>query len=423
MHRGFSFYYGEALKASAKTIYKNRCFFNYILYFLAEFFGRLFIIFNAHFNLAAVRQGYVIRKCNLLNFSSSFKDTGKRTSIWTYILALCFEGLIIIAGLVALSAVTAILGAIGYGVSELINFDTPELLIYLFAVPGIPLCSLYLLVIFLIFSPTAYIIANNEGISAGETIASCFRSMLNRGKITVFLTYFVSNLLKILYLTAVGVGGYFLFLYVVPTNLFVPLIIVWCLVAFAVYLTFAPILTLANRVVKERLFEDIVLDPVTAVRLNEKVNLKECDGKAKTEVTVQNLASLFEYTDDPYRILEKTEKKSQIFILPTDKKERGKERTVDLNSAMLANGKNVVHKSVAIEGIKPETAEQEKKTEVKPLTEPVSASERIEVKAPPVVKTEEVKPQPTVNAEEGPVGAEPNAFTQAEIAPSTQESI
>lgn len=413
MHRGFSFYYGEGLKASGRTIYKNKCFFRYILYFLAEFFGRILIIFNVHFNLAAVRQGYIVRKCNLLNFSSSFKDTGRRASVWTYLLALCLEGLIVIAGLVALSAVTAAFGAIGYGVSELIKFDKPEYFVFLFAAPGVPLCALYLLVICLIFSPTAYIIANNEGISAGEVIASCFRSMLTSGKITVFLTYFVSNLIKLLYISAAGVGGYFLFNKVVPSDLFVPLIIVWCILSFAIYLTFAPVLTLTNRVVKEHLFEDVVLDPVTAVRLNEKVNLKECNGKVLTEVTVQNLASLFEYTDDPYRILEKTDRKSQIFLFPDDRKKK----EVNLSSAMLAGKKSGVPRPAVKAGkrVETESAEPLLKREVKPLSEPLSATEHVEIKRPQEsakVENSEVK-----------VDTAPSVLPETAVKPSASESV
>lgn len=413
MYRGFSYYYGEGLKASGRTIYKNKCFFRYILYFIAEFFGRLFIIFNAHFDLAAVRQGYVIRKCGILNFSSSFKDTGKRASVWTYILALCLEVLIVIAGLAVIGALTAILGAIGYGIGELVNFEKTEYFIFLFAVPGLPLCALYLLVISLIFSPTAYIIANNQGISAGEVIGSCFRSMLTRGKITVFMTYFVSNLLKLLYLSAMGAGGYFLFELVVPSTLFVPLLIVYSLVAFAIYLTFAPILTLTNRVVKEHLFEDIVLDPVTAVRLNEKVNLKSCDGKALTEVTANTLASLFEYTDDPYRILENDEKKSQIFLLPDGKKKK----EVDLNSAMLTGRKITVHGPSVKAAVKTETERVEPliKKEVKPLKEPLSASERVEFKKPQ--ESVEEKSQVT------PVDTAPSVLPETEAKPSVQENV
>lgn len=324
MHRGFNYYYREGLKTSGKTLYRNKCYFRFILYFLSEFFGRILILFNAHFNLANIRQGYVIRKANELNFSSSFRNVGHRVSIRTYILTLCLEGLIIIAGIVASAILAAILGSIGYAVSKIASYQNYELFVLIFAAPSVLLMALYVLVTLLIFSPTAYIMTNNEGVSAGETIGACYRSMLNSGKMTVFLTYFVSGLIKILYLGAFATGGYFV-LGLVPQDYTVVTFIAWVIVTFIGYLAFAPILTLTNRVVKEHLFEDIVLDPVTAARVNEKVNLSVCNGKKiLREVVPQNLASLFEYTEDPYRILKETEKKSQLLI--TGSKNVGKKK-------------------------------------------------------------------------------------------------
>ena len=320
MNRGFKYYFDEALTASAKTIYKNKCFFRFILYSIAEFFGRLLIVFNLHFNLSAVRQGYVARKCNMLNFSSSFKDTGKRASVWTYLLTVCLQALIAFAGFVVICAAASAFGGIGYGISKLVNYEKYEIFVLLFTAPFVPLCAVYMLIAFLIFSPTAYIIANNAGISAGEAIASCFRTMLGKGKGAVFAVYFVSGLLRLLYFTAVGTGGYFLLTEVVPSNMFAFILVIWIIASLLLYLTFAPVLTLATRVFKERLFEDIVLDPVTAVRLNEKVNVKESCGKVLTRVTAENMQTLFECAEDPCGILEKAEKKSQIFILPDGKK-------------------------------------------------------------------------------------------------------
>ena len=122
MHRGFKFYYREGLKSSGNTIYRNKCFFRYILYFLAEFFGRILIIFNPHFNIANMRQGYVARKSNQLNFSSSFRNVGRRVPLGTYILTLCLEALILLAGIAAAAIIAAALGALGYGISKIASY-------------------------------------------------------------------------------------------------------------------------------------------------------------------------------------------------------------------------------------------------------------------------------------------------------------
>ena len=313
MHRGFLYYYREGLNSSKKTLYRNKCFFRYILYFLAEFFGRILIIFNSLFDIANVRQGYIIRKANKLNFASSFRSVGQRAPIGTYILTLCLEGLIIIAGVVATAILAVILGSIGYAISKIASYANYNLFIMIFAAPAGLILLLYVLVSILIFSPTAYIITNNVNISAGETIGTCYISMINNGKMTVFLSYFVSMLLRVLYWGGIAVAGYFVFTKLVPDKYFVISVIGSSILAFVGYLLFAPILTLTNRVVKEHLFEDIVLDPAVAVRINEKVNLSVCEGKAVEIITDQSLSSLFEYTEDPYRILEVTERKSQRF--------------------------------------------------------------------------------------------------------------
>ena len=47
------------------------------------------------------------------------------------------------------------------------------------------------------------------------------------------------------------------------------------------------------------------------------MNVSVCNGqKIKAELVSQNLASLFEYTEDPYRILETTERKSAMLVEP-----------------------------------------------------------------------------------------------------------
>ena len=359
-----------------------------------------------------MRQGYVIRKANQLNFSSSFRSVGHRASIWTYILTLCLEGLILIAGIVAAAILAAMLGCIGYGVSKIASYENYELFILLFAAPAAPILSLYILINLLIFSPTAYILVNNEGVSAGETIGACYRSMINNGKMTVFLTYFVSNLLKSLYLGAMGIGGYFV-MGLIPENYLIITLIGWVIVTFAGYLLFAPILTLANRVVKEHLFEDIVLDPAVAARINEKVNVSVCNGKTVNAEAV-NLASLFEYTEDPYRILELTERKSELFdVNPDGKKKRDKKLKVQREKPAETPQKVKTKK----EG-KPEV-QPEPTVEARPEVQPEPVVEaRPEVQPEPVVEEKpDVQSEPTVEARPESV---PTVEAQPEVQPANQ---
>ena len=341
-----------------------------------------------------MRQGYVIRKANKLDFSSSFRSLGHRASLGTYLLTLCLEGLILLAGIVATAIIAAILGCIGYGVSKIASYANYRLFILMFAAPSVIILWLYILVSFLIFSPTAYIIVNNKGVSAGETIGACYRSMINNGKMTIFLSYFVSWLLRSLYWAAWAVGGYFLVTKVIPQNYFLLSVVGMSVVAFAGYLTFAPILTLANRVVKEHLFEDIVLDPAVAARVNEKVNLAVCNGKkVNAEVMSQNLASLFDYTEDPYRILEETERKSQLFEVnqPAAEKKKDKKKAAKPKAEKAAVKKSKNAPKISAENKPAEVRETEKASEEKPV-EVITESQSAEVNDEP-----QSAPIPTVN--------------------------
>ena len=173
----------------------------------------------------------MIRKENRLDFSSSFANVGRRSQFGTYLLALCFEALILLAGIAAAGVLAVILGSIGYGVSKIASYENYRLLVLLFSAPAGLILMLYVLVNLLIFSPTAYIIANNEGVSAGETIGACYRSMINNGKFTVFFSYFVSNLLKSLYLAAFGIGGYIVLTRFIPQNYFLLALIGWAVIS------------------------------------------------------------------------------------------------------------------------------------------------------------------------------------------------
>ena len=271
-----------------------------------------------------------------------------------------------------------IFGSIGYGVSKIASYENYELFILIFAAPAVPILAIYVLVSLLIFSPTAYIMANNEGISAGEAIGACYRSMMNNGKMTLFLSYFISGLIKMLYLGAFGVGGYFLFTLCVPEEYFVITLIGYIVVALAGYLLFAPIFTLATRVLKEHMFEDIVLDSVAVMRAEGKINLSVCNGrKLQAEATNKNLASLFEYTEDPYKILAMTEKKSQEPVLDNIK--------VKSSPKKAKNGDSVKQPIAEEKVIK--TADEE--VTVQPETESEETPQPIEKPAQPTAESEE----------------------------------
>ena len=141
---------------------------------------------------------------------------------------------------------------------------------------------------------------------------------------------------------------------------------------------------------KEHLFEDIVLDPAVAVRVNEKVNLSVCNGKSLKSVTSQNLASLFEYTEDPYRILAETERKSGQLKNRLKAKKKPSKPAADRRKQVPK--RTAPEAEETRETVTPEkTAEVEVQPEVTPTVE-------VQPEATPVV---EVQPEATPVVEAG----------------------
>lgn len=400
MNRGFCYYFKEGVRSSCTALFRNKHFFRNLVYFFMELIGRVTLFFGPLFDLAGVRQGKVLRKQKQIAVSPCFREAGKAGNVWTYFITVCVEGLMFLAGLAVLALITGALGLLGYAISTISSDLDANLFVSIFAVPGLLLALVYLVVLPIIFTPTPWIVLNNEGITVGDALAACFRTMKQNGKLTVALNTLIPLLINLAVL-GIGVGGAFLWSELLTGNeLYSLVMIVWILVSAVGFAVVAPIFALTTRSANEHLFEDIVLDPVAANKRTNGINITRCRGQ-KFEISSieSNLTALFDETDS----------ESQP-VLEEIVKETPASPAVDLGSAMQT------HPSKRKKAQPPE-AEPIAEEPSEPLPEPEDAEEG--TPEPPVF--EETQPEapdePTELVEPIPEPTEPEEIAEPEEPP------
>lgn len=298
MNRGFGFYFGNAMKSSAKTIWKRGNIFRFFVYFIMEFLARITVIFSAIFDVANVRQAKIAQKSNELDIPQSFKIACRKGSLRTMIMCIIVEALIFIAGILLICVASGILGALGFMISCFVDSVDPVLLIGIFLAPGGLAMLVYFIIMPLMFVPTPYIIDTNPDIGTADVISICFDTMKSKGKFTYFLNFFIPALVEGA-IISVGVCSVILidiFLYE-DVFLAVPLTIIVSLVTFIAFALVAPMFCLARRIANKSLFEDIVTDPVNASYRTNGVNIKRCKGVKFDPAAIENeLTALFDET-------------------------------------------------------------------------------------------------------------------------------
>lgn len=298
MNRGFGFYFGNAMKSSAKTIWKRGNIFRFFVYFIMEFLARITVIFSAIFDVANVRQAKIAQKSNELDIPQSFKIACRKGSLRTMIMCIIVEALIFIAGMLLICVASGILGALGFMISCFVDSVDPVLLIGIFLAPGGLAMLVYFIIMPLMFVPTTYIIDTNPDIGTADVISICFDTMKSKGKFTYFLNFFIPALVEGA-IISVGVCSVILidiFLYE-DVFLAVPLTVIVSLVTFIAFALVAPMFCLARRIANKSLFEDIVTDPVNASYRTNGVNIKRCKGVKFDPAAIENeLTALFDET-------------------------------------------------------------------------------------------------------------------------------
>ena len=298
MNRGFGYYYREGISSSAKALFRNKNYFRYFAYYFMELIGRLALIFNTLFDLANVRQGKLVRKEKDVCVSQSFREIGRGRTGRTYFVTVCVEGLLFLAGLLMIASVTLVLASVGYGISMLTDNLDPLVFMIIFSVPGGVIALAYVGIMPLIFAPTPYIAANNPDIGVGDTLSACFNTMKANGKLTLFLNVLVTLAAKLGCLAFFGACGYLIWNSLRYEDVLVLALVGWNALALVVYAIVAPIFTLALRAANNRLFEDIVVDPVAVNRTTNGVNISFCKGQKIGFGNVGSaLAAMFERTE------------------------------------------------------------------------------------------------------------------------------
>ena len=294
MNRGFAFYFKNAMKSSAATIWKNKNILKVWAYFLAELVARVTIIFSAVFDLADIRQAKLAQDGARSDIGETLKVAAKSKPAGTMVLCIIAEAFILLGGAMLIAIATGMLYLIGYIVSCLVT--VPWYTVWLFCIPGGLALLVYALVMVLIFSPTPYIIETNPDLGVAETIKICFDTMKSRGKTTAFFNFFIPTLLELIVLGICG-GGFYAIRLFVPIK-FLMIAYAGCIILSAVLILLTiPMFDLAKKVAQKGLFEDIVLDPANGNKRTAGINIKNCNGVKFEKSEIRgNLVALFDET-------------------------------------------------------------------------------------------------------------------------------
>ncbi|MCH5143061.1 MAG: hypothetical protein J1G07_05095 [Clostridiales bacterium] len=294
MNRGFAFYFKNAIKSSASTIWKNKNILQVWAYFLAELAARLTIIFSAIFDLANIRQAKVVRENGKTDIPETMKVATKGKPLGTMVLTIITEAFIFLGGALIIAVATVILYFIGFIVSELVA--VPWYTPWLFCIPGGLVLLAYAVVMILILSPTPYLIETNPDLSVAETIKICFDTMKSKGKTTAFLNFFIPTLLEAGVLGICGGALYFLWLFV-PLKFKLLACAGGIIVSAVLIFLTIPMFDLAKKLAQRELFEDIVSDPTNAGKRTAGINIKACNGMKFEKSEIKgSLVALFDDT-------------------------------------------------------------------------------------------------------------------------------
>lgn len=298
MNRGFNAYFGGGIKASVRTIYKNKGFLNYWLYTLMSFVGHITVVFSAVFGLAGIRQAKLAHAENRACIAENFRVACKANSLWAFIGACVLEAFIVFAGIVLIGLATGMLALLGLLVSYAAPDFPLEYIMIIFCAPGALAVVVLLFMSVLFFAPTAYIAESNPGISAAATVSACIKTMRRSGKWTCFLNAFVPMLI-IGAIMGIGAGAIALVNFylggIERQMISIALIFVFAAIFFTVF----PVFHLTAKVAQKSLFDDISLDPVNASKHASGVNIRRCKGVLfEAETVEENLSALFDETEN-----------------------------------------------------------------------------------------------------------------------------
>lgn len=316
MNKGFAYYFRQAFKISAKTVWKNKNLLKSVLYFFTSLVARLTVILGAMVSLADVRQAKIAKNQQKIDIPQSFNKASQKP-LWTMVVASVLEFLMYIGGFLLVSIVCGAIFGLGLIIAEFVGRANYSLICIIFAVPCLIIYAVYTIIVLIMFAPTAYVIDSNPSISAGDAVSVCISSMKYRGKTTTFMCVFIPALI-IGAVAGVCAGGFALVISLFAGNsLIIPLMLLWGIVSAVLLGLTVPTFNMTGNLALVLLYEDIALDPVNAQKRTAGINIKKISGaRVDREEIADNLTALFdeeisEKYPEPEELIHKHKKKKK----------------------------------------------------------------------------------------------------------------
>ena len=286
MVRKYGVYVKEGLKASKITMKRKGSRVSFYLFYLMYIISGIFLPFM---KVASYRFSKQSLKVNDLDIIDAFKNVSKGKVFWnTFVSGLISAG-IIFGGCTAIVGITCLLELIGSGLTVTMK---KEIVILIFAIPGIILMVIYMIFTPLYFEPVAYICDTVSDLN-GSNIVSRSVNAMRSGKRIVFLNRFIPT--AVLSLIFGILGGAYVIVFNMHQIVLSVIVAVVVVAIFLVVLYFAPIFILGFLNATTLFFEDSVLDDVTEKRVVKGVYVLKTNNKGAVN---ENLINLFEKTEE-----------------------------------------------------------------------------------------------------------------------------
>lgn len=294
MNKGFAYYFRQAFKISAQTVWKSRNVIKSMLYFFMSLVARLTVILGGMVSLADVRQAKIAKNERTVDVPQSLTKASQKP-LWTMIVATVIEALMFLGGLLLVSVPCGAIFALGLVIAQFVSAKYLLLIYIIFAVPCLLIYLIYTIIVVAVFSPTAYVIDSNPSLSAGEVVSVCVNSMKSRGKMTVILSVFVPLLIMLLIMGVCAAGFVLIILYLAGRKYTLLLLLGWAIVSVLLLGFTIPVFNMTKNLSLVLLFEDIALDPVNAQKRTAGINIKKISGaRVDREEIANNLDALFD---------------------------------------------------------------------------------------------------------------------------------
>lgn len=288
MNRGFKFYFKEGLKALKGFLTKKTNIFNYYFYYYVSLLTRMVPFFSPFADLANVKAIRMIRDEHKISISRAFSSTNNPKNYWTLLVSRILKTSIIVAVFALISIVGVLLALSGTGISFLLDFDLFFILPIIFVLPVIVFSAYVSIILPFRSVPNEYIVDFNDKLGATDVVHASFAAFKERGKGTLFLSYFVQSIFADLYLfvniAIIGVSLFAFYKSDYVLNILIFELTVGVIVAFFVL----PLFDIVFSVFRLSLYEDLCAAHVTGPVKVYGVNLRRVDVPTG-EVTVNEM--------------------------------------------------------------------------------------------------------------------------------------